>query len=706
MYQTIVDNVAEREADVVTPSEHQGSGPYPQRLRDFSKALAIDLYRRSQAIVSAESIGAVAARLGIDRLTAQSRSFLSRDRETDVFHFSHNSFKDYFLAVALFDRELREEDFDWKNYPETNRFYTEMCWKRYAKREVPVTAERQPLDLGDRAALHAHSDLVTLMPNRALRALLIREEKALVTAFPDNALPLWGDLLDWLKSRCTDAERGHYAFADWEAARRALREQAPETPENTLYEELCLVEHLYRMVTQHWGGLLTTKSTTWALAPPPAPPAYANLLSPAYPEADFGRVLERLLGYNPRLAAAFDRLEHLSLRGLGIQSLDFLHHQQIRRNLRSLDLRDNLLADTDDLKALLYWPELRELRLDDNPLPTDLQPAAAAPDCLRALREQLLLPPLMMPVTGGTFKMGQPDRNAYRYQFKDGSVRDASNEQPVHAVTLSDFELSPYAVTLGEFRQFIDATGYQTIAERDNRGSYMYNPDTDDWDETPGIHWRHDAQGKVQNNDRHPVLHVSWYDAVQYCNWLSKKTGRLSAYTIDEDAPDQNNLHEDDPFRWTVRLRTSAAANGYRLPTEAEWEYAAREKGRDVRFGNGKNIADPKEINFDGSPQYKYEYSVAGIFRGGTVPVGSLDCPNALGLYDMSGNVLEWCWDWYDRYPEAHQTDPTGPTSGSYRVLRGGSWSYDPQYARTAYRSYGWPFWRDAGTGFRLARTL
>jgi formylglycine-generating enzyme required for sulfatase activity len=153
-------------------------------------------------------------------------------------------------------------------------------------------------------------------------------------------------------------------------------------------------------------------------------------------------------------------------------------------------------------------------------------------------------------------------------------------------------------------------------------------------------------------------------------------------------------------------LNTKYPNRNYRLPTEAEWEYAARGGGKEVLFGNGKNILDPKEANFNASADHKKPYSVAGEYRHKTTPVGSF-IPNALGLYDMSGNVYEWCNDWYgdDYYKNSPATNPQGPTSGSYHVLRGGSWFNDPQYCRVSFRNSNTPGYRIDNIGFRLART-
>ena len=161
----------------------------------------------------------------------------------------------------------------------------------------------------------------------------------------------------------------------------------------------------------------------------------------------------------------------------------------------------------------------------------------------------------------------------------------------------------------------------------------------------------------------------------------------------------------NDVQTFIKKLNYLYPGRNYRLPTEAEWEYAARGGGKQVLFGNGKNIADPREMNFDASASYKKPYSVVGTYRQKTVPVGSLNTPNALGLHDMSGNVREWCSDWKGSYTSDAQTNPTGPSSGSNRVIRGGSWSSYPLDCRVAYRNYVTPDSRSYSLGFRLART-
>ena len=158
-------------------------------------------------------------------------------------------------------------------------------------------------------------------------------------------------------------------------------------------------------------------------------------------------------------------------------------------------------------------------------------------------------------------------------------------------------------------------------------------------------------------------------------------------------------------MKWIVTPNWQA--NGYRLPTEAEWEYAAREGGKKVRFGNGQNTLRATEANFDASKDYKEPYSEVGEYKERTVAVDSF-APNALGLYNMSGNVWEWCWDWYseDYYKNSPVQNPRGPEEGDYRVVRGGSWGGTPFICRAALRYTYDPNYRDHLVGFRLCRVF
>jgi formylglycine-generating enzyme required for sulfatase activity len=272
---------------------------------------------------------------------------------------------------------------------------------------------------------------------------------------------------------------------------------------------------------------------------------------------------------------------------------------------------------------------------------------------------KLTIPDHMVLVKGGTFDMG------------DVMGDKEYDDETVHTVTLSNFLLAKNELTFEEYDAFCNATGREL-------------PGDEGW-----------GRGK------RPVINVDWYDTIEYCNWRSGQEGLQLVYSINKNSKDSNNSSTSDSKKWLVT--TSRTANGYRLPTEAEWEYAARAGGKKVRFGNGKDIADAKEINFDASTDYKKAYSNVGEYRQKTLPVGSFS-PNTLDLFDMSGNVWEWCGDWYGTYPGSASNDPQGPTGGSYRVIRGGSWCYFPAVVRVAFRYNDASDYRYDNLGFRLAR--
>ena len=317
----------------------------------------------------------------------------------------------------------------------------------------------------------------------------------------------------------------------------------------------------------------------------------------------------------------------------------------------------------------------------------------------------------MIYIKGGTFEMGDV--------FGDGG----KNERPVHQVTISDFYISKYEVTVGHFKAFVAETGYATSAECPDdsaaRAAIMEQFSSDDltpqkrselrerllrlsgagyWDAVkrnwigynPVTNWKNPGIGQT---DDHPVQAISAEDAVHYCNWLSRKAGLPVAYDpatggiLDKDGKPTSDI---------------TAVKGFRLPTEAEWEYAAREGGRKVRFGNGKNVAKSSEINFRGDDG-EYNYLDRGEYYGGTRPVGSFP-PNRLGLYDMSGSAWEWVSDNYAVYGSEAQVNPY-ITAGYMHILRGGRWGGDAFEARVFHRS-AWPRNdRCNNSGFRIARS-
>jgi formylglycine-generating enzyme required for sulfatase activity len=258
-------------------------------------------------------------------------------------------------------------------------------------------------------------------------------------------------------------------------------------------------------------------------------------------------------------------------------------------------------------------------------------------------------------IQGGSFIMGSPASEVYRL---DHEVQ--------HRVTVSGFYMGKHEVTVGEFRQFVNATGYKTTAETSG-GGYIWIGSV--WETKADANWKNPY---FSQQDNQPVVVVSWNDAVRYCNWRSEQEWLTPAYTINGDTVNWNR-----------------SANGYRLPTEAEWEYACR-AGTTTAYSSGSSV--------DSAGWY-------GNNSGGTIhPVGTKQA-NGWGLYDMHGNVHEWCWDWYGAYGTAAQTtDPMGASSGSRRVYRGGSWADVYPLLRSAYRLNLPPSFRYNNLGFRILR--
>ena len=260
-------------------------------------------------------------------------------------------------------------------------------------------------------------------------------------------------------------------------------------------------------------------------------------------------------------------------------------------------------------------------------------------------------------------------------------------------VTLSSFWISPYEVTQEEFESVM--TG--------NQNGINANPSYFQGDTKPP------AEGEVQ--ERRPVEQVSWYDAIVYCNLLSIKEGLIPCYTIKGST---------DPAAWGTSPGSTSAedytdwesvtcnfdANGYRLPTEAEWEYAARGGKTGITDGSWDNTYSGSNTKDDVA---WYIWNCDGGLLGKTHEVGKKQA-NSLGLYDMSGNVFEWCWDWYDDGYPCGTENPAGPDTGSYRVIRGGSASSDAtSYGCEVSGRYYYPFdgpcqWLD-NVGFRVVRS-
>lgn len=293
-------------------------------------------------------------------------------------------------------------------------------------------------------------------------------------------------------------------------------------------------------------------------------------------------------------------------------------------------------------------------------------------------------------------------------EFSMGYEQGYDDERPVHQIRLSAFEIDRHEVTNQEFAAFVDATGYVTRAERDGE-CWSYTRGTDAFQLLHGANWRH-PQGPGSSIDEwmnHPVVCVNWYDASAYARWAGK-----------------------------------------RLPTEAEWEYAARAGSKEQFVANASTDAAPRALDHsshdhlgagkDLSPSSKSHLIhtagatdnhfgaaeilvAANIWEGHwpdtnalvdgffyTAHVESFE-PNAWGVFDMLGNVWEWTGDWYDAdyYKRSPETNPTGAEGGTKRVARGGSWFCSPNYCgaySTHYRGASPPDRAFNNVGFRCAR--
>ena len=239
-----------------------------------------------------------------------------------------------------------------------------------------------------------------------------------------------------------------------------------------------------------------------------------------------------------------------------------------------------------------------------------------------------------------------------------------------HRVTVRTFRLGMHEVTVGQFRRFVEATGYRTDAERNENGAqgcYVYTGDG--WDWTGDASWRNPG---FSVEDNHPAVCVSWNDAQAFIAWLAEQTG-----------------------------------NTYRLPSEAEWEYAVRARSTtEYHFGNDESQLCQYANHADISTDFDWRNTACSDGVGmRTAEVGRYQ-PNSFGLYDMHGNVWEWMEDCWNEYYNSAPSDGSAWMHGDcgFRVIRGGSWSRSPRYLRSATRYSSTRSFRNDFLGFRLAQ--
>ncbi len=372
-----------------------------------------------------------------------------------------------------------------------------------------------------------------------------------------------------------------------------------------------------------------------------------------------------------------------------------------QRSFESAELKQGIFThcvlealDGKDGVGALSWSELagyvkrrmasREIRgyiprgNRQDPIPADLLsfttlgviPDRSPPAPRRSFAERLGI--VLVSIPSGSFFMGSTDAEIDRILelYPDAKRSFLTDEQPRHRVRISrPFFLGRHEVTVGQFRAFVDATGYRTDAEKDGKGGFGWNESAGKFEQDPRYSWRDPG---FSQSDVHPVSNVSWRDAEAFCAWLSE---------------------EDD--RYT-----------FRLPTEAEWEYAAR-GGTTTLWPEGD---DPESLArhgnvADATAKRKHAGWTTISSDDGylyTAPVGRY-VANGFGLQDMLGNVWEWCSDGYASgyYGDSPGSDPQGSPGASYRVIRGGSWGDDPQACRAAVRLCNSPEFRSNDLGFR-----
>ena len=761
IYQMLIQKWLERESEIIVErvqkkTNTENEKTYRQRLFTFSQSLAGKFFSHEQDFIEIDTAqyenwlselwDKGTQDKETDKALAQTHSLLSRDLKGH-FSFAHRSIFDYFLAEAVFECEIEEEDFrKQKNkYALSFDFYNQMCWHKLSHLNKSVAQELDDdADCLEFIASVSFGSIYTdlfktyIQPYKwmSVRAFLIENRNILKElqgslATNDTLFVVLGEVIYRklgkdpmaLRQLLNCAEKllilNQTSLSKQEASEGSIHGVLHKSIQSLmnnktdsqyyrfihpLIEQYCYMARFTGVAIksphQYSETVISPKRT---FIPPLS--MFFELENKWLTEKSF---FDRIAFWkddtspkNILTDVAFYALrEHkwLYLQNTTLSSSD-LQCLLSFFNQASLDLRQNNLTQL-PLKDELPQDALFKMKLEGNPF-TDNQKAIML-DILRPyLHISTIMDfektfdrglyPSLVAIQGGTFTMGDS--------------QDEDNLE--HEVTVDSFKMGQFPITLRQFKVFIDASGYKTVAEKKG-DSYVLTGEDKGWSYVKGVTWACDELGnkRPEREWEHPVVHVSWFDAIAYCNWLSEKQGLKPVYSGDIEGL------SDDIF-------INYEANGYRLPTEAEWEYAAGNGTKHTKYSWGNNDPFGKQSGNVRDETFKKEwYSLGEKFQRFNVtdyfedfedgyllssPVGSFN-PNELGLYDMTGNVNEWCSDWYDKdyFQQSPLKNPRGPEIGEYRSLRGGSWVNNDNNCRVSYRSRLNSVNRSSDVGFRV----
>ncbi len=738
VYNNIISQWIEREEVNVK----HFSGDYSKSLYDASLQLAFYLYHRERRdraryiyYIDLKQLPRLLD-LKLDEYHLRDRSLLHRNAQ-GYYRFAHRTFKEFFYALLLYEGYIDETDFPSDIYNYAARFYQEMSIIRFLQNQ-PET--RRPTDLPNQIeiptttpclAVNTFAHLAALDPGLPVFEIfryftkeidsddhfdalvecadyLINQEK---DAIPEPVLTdicetygiSVGDLLRYSFFEHNQREQSfrflHRTFAEFLCLEEMMLENPTDAIESIAafpfeklrFKHVFVNEIKFLWLRQYKDSVqLLTDNDEVSLAGY----RYKSSSRPGYTYWDYLRESAQL-----DTNAIFTYLNRLSVTAtlrIHLNNARILSDIPYAELVKHLDISHNAINTATNLKS---FSRLETITISGNPglvvaqskFPASLQHIIYAEEQgmipnLYEIKTQF--PNILISSNGNSAfsLMHAPFQEPEMVEVKGGTFWMGSNEDPeadnypVHLVELSDYRIGKYPLTMQDFAWFVQETGYVTTAETEGFAvASIWKENTLTEFIKTGCNWRQDVYGKPATNDmaRHPVVFISWFDAVAYCQWLSEKTGK-----------------------------------SYRLPTEAEWEYAAiggQRSGLKDAHGHVQcrytyaGSDDPAEVAW-----YFDSFKGMSHNRFSTKAIGQLNA-NQLGIYDMSGNVFEWCEDWYDKnyyqnFQNSAAENPKGPENGSFRVLRGGSWYNIDNSCRVANRYWNNPDVRSSINGFRVAQ--